>query len=493
MKHLQIFAALFCAACLAACSNGITADTVGTHAVSEPSPISDEAQLFSVEGRYLRGKVGHMMILDGTPFVIADRDSELDFSSLTDGDLIRITTDGLRETYPGQLTAYSLEKLSNGERSDIDESLIDHMIALGWLEKAPADSTDAIGEGRISVNTVTLPLTSENTRIASHPFDGRYTLYITCDFEQNKAKNVKLYIVDALEGAIAFEAELDTDHLPDTVSYELPNMCKLYSKKDVSTGSRDTYNVYTVVKNDTFRLIKGELSASAPIFGMPQTSPDGKYTAYEVTDDEAGHGGITVLADGKFTRILENIIYDGESVTDIGEVRRYVPVGFIDDTRLAYKLIAWEGSGGYGFYDMASGEKLEVRDGNYTPMKVHNGSLIAMYRGYYDDIGSFESVVEITPGLTEKLIASHQNVWGAYMLPEGAGCRLGDELWLCYERTVTEDGFYIYRDIIVYTPYFKEKLAELTAPESESEDFVPRLHLYGTSLTFTVPEYSPAD
>lgn len=494
MKRLLICAALFCAlTLLTACDNIDMPDTVGTHTVSDPSASSGDTQLYTIEGQYLATRTGHMVIHGGEPYTISAANDKVEFSSLTDGDIIRVTIDGICETYPGQVTAYSVEKLSDGERSDISDSLLDNLTSMGWLA-TPSDKEETTvvisNNGSISINTVLLPLTSEDTRITSFPFDDRYTIFVTYDIEKDESGNrvrdynVRLYIVDVPEGDITFETALDTEYSPDTVTYEGVNICKIYSHKDINEGSRETYNTYTIAKSETFKLIKGELATSAPKYGMPYVSPDGKYTACEVTDDGSGRGGIMILTGGVFTRVLENVIYDGDTAVNIADVKRYVPMGFISDTRLAYKIIAWEGSGGYGFYDVVSGENLEVRDGQYHPAAVNGEWLISTKGGFYDDEGSFEEIVMTTPGLTEKRVAFR----GDYYLPEGAACRIEDELWLRYDRTVTESGFYVYNDVTVYKPFFKEKLAELTIPSTQNGHLTSLL-VCGASMTYVVPTY----
>ena len=57
------------------------------------------------------------------------------FDGLTDGDRIKITTTIILDSYPGQLTAYSVEKLTDGERSDIDADTLRSLADLGWIEE----------------------------------------------------------------------------------------------------------------------------------------------------------------------------------------------------------------------------------------------------------------------------------------------------------------------------------------------------------------------
>lgn len=88
-----------------------------------------------LEGYYLLSTNGsHMIVADNQgPCVMSAADG-VSFDTLTDGDRIRVETSDILESYPGQLTAYSVEKLSDGERSDIDEQTMKQLAELGWIK-----------------------------------------------------------------------------------------------------------------------------------------------------------------------------------------------------------------------------------------------------------------------------------------------------------------------------------------------------------------------
>ncbi len=88
-----------------------------------------------LEGHYLLSTNGsHMIVADNQgPCVMSAADG-VSFDGLTDGDRIKVKTGTILESYPGQLTAYSIEKLSEGERSDIDEQTLKQLADLGWIE-----------------------------------------------------------------------------------------------------------------------------------------------------------------------------------------------------------------------------------------------------------------------------------------------------------------------------------------------------------------------
>lgn len=89
----------------------------------------------TLEGRYLRAENGAPLIVteDGEPITLSDqsRDSGL-FDSLTSGDCIQITHDGISETYPGQTGAYTCKLLEEGTLDDIPEDTLTALEDLGW-------------------------------------------------------------------------------------------------------------------------------------------------------------------------------------------------------------------------------------------------------------------------------------------------------------------------------------------------------------------------
>ena len=90
---------------------------------------------FYIEGYYLRASTGaHVIIADNQGPCSMTAADGVSFDGLTDGDRIKVKTPLILTSYPGQLTAYSLEKLSDGERSDIDKETLKTLAELGWIE-----------------------------------------------------------------------------------------------------------------------------------------------------------------------------------------------------------------------------------------------------------------------------------------------------------------------------------------------------------------------
>lgn len=91
--------------------------------------------LSSHTGLYLRADNGsHLVIMDNSPIVMSDRADNDMFANLTDGDRILFVHDGIQESYPGGTLVYMCLKLSDGDITDIPETVLTSLSELGWIE-----------------------------------------------------------------------------------------------------------------------------------------------------------------------------------------------------------------------------------------------------------------------------------------------------------------------------------------------------------------------
>lgn len=97
---------------------------------------SSEDRVYA-EGLFLRSTNDvALIIIDNTGPCTMRTDEDDMFTEFTDGDVIKIEYDGtIAETYPAQIDyVYSAELIKEGERSDIDNDILEELTAMGWIE-----------------------------------------------------------------------------------------------------------------------------------------------------------------------------------------------------------------------------------------------------------------------------------------------------------------------------------------------------------------------
>lgn len=168
MRYKKAFAVLTIAACLSACGKSSVSDnmdganywdpdgnpitfseTVGqgyevsTAEVSETEIIEDVTM--KSEGFFLPCTNGsYLLIIDNygpTQLTPEDGDNSI-FSQFTAGDRVKAVHGILLETYPAMTTFYSIEKLSEGDISDIPAEILYDLEELGWI--AVSDNSDTV-------------------------------------------------------------------------------------------------------------------------------------------------------------------------------------------------------------------------------------------------------------------------------------------------------------------------------------------------------------
>lgn len=83
-------------------------------------------------GLYLKTKTGNMIIVAGTtPCSVG---GDVSFEGLTDGDIVRFGVDVYLDSYPMQAEITSIQKIADGERSDIDEEVLNRLFEMGWID-----------------------------------------------------------------------------------------------------------------------------------------------------------------------------------------------------------------------------------------------------------------------------------------------------------------------------------------------------------------------
>ena len=94
-----------------------------------------EPERTETEGRLLLAENGTALLVteDGTPMTLAvQAEGEDPWAGYHSGDRIRVTHDGVSETYPAQTGAYAWERLEEGTLEDVPEETLAALEELGW-------------------------------------------------------------------------------------------------------------------------------------------------------------------------------------------------------------------------------------------------------------------------------------------------------------------------------------------------------------------------
>ena len=94
-----------------------------------------EPELTETEGRLLLAIDGKALLVraEGEPIVLSvQAEGEDPWAGFQSGDRVRVTHDGIGETYPAQTGAYQWERLEAGTLEDVPEEVLESLEGLGW-------------------------------------------------------------------------------------------------------------------------------------------------------------------------------------------------------------------------------------------------------------------------------------------------------------------------------------------------------------------------
>ncbi len=300
--------------------------------------------------------------------------------------------------------------------------------------------------GGLDVQTVYIP-TYINGRSAYaniFEFDKRYVICVTYDDSYN---DPILYVIDTSLGQIIHKVPLTEYGTGGSVSYVNSNVALLNYYLENEGGSYRRYAEIRI-ENGAVQVIEGLADyVEYPRCDGEVKSPDGRYTAYNVIDDEAYHGGVDLLfPDGTVKRIKENyviLIEDGTESDVYGCLSRYSPLGFIDDKHLVIIAGAYESPSGYEIYNVETGELTQGLQSErvddyyigYSPAAISDGYL---YLNVYKDgpITYDEEIVGVGKVDLDGnfiMIAHKYETDGVFTLPEDEYFKISNEVWHMYD------------------------------------------------------------
>lgn len=351
-------------------------------------------------------------------------------------------------------------------------------------------------EGNVEIHTVWLPVAKEDMQYRSFAYNERYSIYLTytltrgADSAQRSYQYDSLYIIDAQSGRIVYTDLLDVVSSYMYILYTGYG-CTLYTLEYSSDGKAQSVGyTYSLMENDgAFVQVMVDFALSYPYAEQRFVSPDGTYTAYKIVEDAGGDGGIEIqYPNGTAKRILDNIML--EEAADLSAVTGYHPIGFVEDTKLVYRIGGWEGTKGYGIYDLAAGEKTEVFEIGSNPCAVYDGAFYVEEWRSTMIVYEPEAVWKIKANGEKTKIASKDVADGVYVLSDDQYREFENSMW-CIFDTGNAAGI-VYGEetpetltVAMYSPDLAKKLCEIEYPHGGSA--FDNVRVYGNSVTVVVP------
>lgn len=376
-----------------------------------------------------------------------------------------------------------------------------YMVSDTEAEVTIPEGTVAIlsNEGNLNIRPLALPLGTIGTDYLQFTFSERYMIFVTYDSERDENnirtyKNIRLYIADLDSGTMVYDCPLGTR--PTNIFFTADG-CVLYGEEYNEERAASTLTCsYSVTLSDGIFTVEETEIPLYPRYESRVTSPDGNYSAFAAVDDETSDGGMDLLCpDGSIRRIRENRMLDGKAdnmEAAIADVTGYAPVGFIDNTHLLYKIVAWEGIKGYGIYDVTTGETTEIPDRHYYPIGVYDGRYFLKYRANSIDtyFSTFDAILAVTPDGEETVLASiNSEDTPTLEVTEFDSIGFMHSVWVHFVNAVPGMSYREMNEIErihvkLYSPDFTAQLAEIEYPTNAS------LYVYNNTVTIIVPVYA---
>ncbi len=152
LKKRRFLRAVFTVCVISLCTLGLSACGKSASDVqgSGEDKSSETQSDWWIRGWYLQGKSVPLLVTDpeyctvyqeAAPITLSAKEG-VDLSQYTDGDIIEIKIDTLRETMPGQTTVYDVRFIERGNVMDIDMDVIDWLNENGWIDLETTTTED---------------------------------------------------------------------------------------------------------------------------------------------------------------------------------------------------------------------------------------------------------------------------------------------------------------------------------------------------------------
>ena len=270
------------------------------------------------EGYYLKCDNGSDVIVmdaDGanpaSPCQMTPADDSVSFEGLTDGDRIKVEISMIMTTYPGQTEVYSIEKLSDGERDDIDPTVLDNLREIGWIDDTSnqKELPNYLEIPAITLTQIeTLPYSEETAVFTASPVGGNPTIFF---FDDSRTFYFRKYL----------STNMDAEYFTGTLT--LPNGFTDAKLLHVTSGA-----------------------GSGEIFVSIEAIYDGKkeYLTYGFFGTEAP-SGVDVLDEVRVQRLMEAIAYSDENRQSTDTQGPFI--GYVADSETPWIDLYTEKNGDY--------------------------------------------------------------------------------------------------------------------------------------------------
>ncbi len=248
----------------------------------------------------------------------------------------------------------------------------------------------------IPYETVYLPV-REGESYFSRRFDDRYVVFFR--YKDAESSN-NMSVLDLETCEFVYDAPLkDGNYSIYTYKYLDGKRVMVASEYDV-----DSCMIITE-ENGVFSHEVTTIDKLHPFTYEYFTSPDGKYATYETFGE--GNGTINVkYPDGSVKQILSD-----HRSGDLASHRGYTPLEFIDNTRFVYHISGYECTAGYGIYNVETGEKTEVLEGEYPCAFFDGGFFTTTEKDYI-----VQEIYKYDASVTKTLLASRDDIDGVFKL-----------------------------------------------------------------------------
>ncbi len=341
------------------------------------------------------------------------------------------------------------------ETAPIETTVADTTVADTTAENTTAETTIDTAISDMPYETVYLPI-YDGISYSSHRYNDRYVVFL--GFAE---RYESISVLDLKKQEFVYNDSIDA-------AYRYLNVG--YINGNYALRSTDGGNAFAIVITEENGVFSHEIISSDAYTYEYATSPDGKYAAYRTFDGE-GNGIVNVkYPDGSVERVLSD-----DRSGSLGSHRGYGPSAFIDNTRLVYWISGYEWMAGYGIYNVETGEKTEVLDGQYPYAFFDGGFFTTVEKDYVD-----WKIYKHDLSGNGTLLASREETDGVFTLKNDCDYIFEGGVWLEIEDIRYTDEIYV----TFYSSDFKKELGHIVYADS----FGGNMFVYDETVVIVQPE-----